>query len=109
MRHLVGRTSYSIHVRVFYLAHIDTNRQTDRQTHTHSYIHTDRHTDRQSHRHTHTHTHTHLFFLFFPDYYEEMLSLLDLFTADTISPAMWQIMGVLYEAFARDGFDYFSG
>lgn len=42
------------------------------------------------------------------DYYEEMLSLLDLFTADTISPAMWQIMGVLYEAFARDGFDYFS-
>lgn len=43
------------------------------------------------------------------DYYEEMLSLLDLFTVETISPAMWQMLGIIYEAFTRDGYDYFSG
>lgn len=35
--------------------------------------------------------------------------LMDLFTSETISNQMWQAMGVLYEAFARDGFDYFTG
>ena len=44
-----------------------------------------------------------------PDYYAEMLSLLDLFTVETISPAMWQMLGIIYEAFTRDGYDYFSG
>ncbi len=43
------------------------------------------------------------------DYYEEMLMLMDLFTSETISQQMWQAMGIIYEAFARDGFDYFTG
>lgn len=48
-------------------------------------------------------------FFYFSDYYEEMLTLLDLFTVETVSPVMWQIFGLIYEAFQRDGFDYFSG
>lgn len=43
------------------------------------------------------------------DYYEEMLALLDLFTCEAISPLMWQMFGVIFDAFNRDGFDYFSG
>ena len=43
------------------------------------------------------------------DYYEEMLTLLDLFTCESISPVMWQVLGLIYDAFTRDGFDYFSG
>ncbi|XP_019855725.1 PREDICTED: importin-7-like [Amphimedon queenslandica] len=42
------------------------------------------------------------------DYYEEMLTLLDLFTCESVSPIMWQVLGLIYEAFTRDGFDYFS-
>jgi hypothetical protein len=42
------------------------------------------------------------------DFYEEMLSLLDLFTTVTISPHMWQLLPIIYDTFTRDGFDYFS-
>jgi hypothetical protein len=42
------------------------------------------------------------------DYYEEMLTILDLFTCESVSPMMWQMFGIIYEAFERDGFDYFS-
>jgi importin-8 len=45
----------------------------------------------------------------FSDYYEEMLTILDLFTCESVSPMMWQMFGIIYEAFERDGFDYFSG
>ena len=38
-----------------------------------------------------------------------MLALLDLFTCESISPIMWQMFGVVFEAFNRDGLDYFSG
>ncbi len=43
------------------------------------------------------------------DFYEEMLSLLDLFTTISISPQMWQMLFVMYDAFTRDGYDYFTG
>ena len=47
--------------------------------------------------------------LYFPDFYEEMLALLDLFTTISVSPHMWQLLPIIYETFSRDGFDYFSG
>lgn len=43
------------------------------------------------------------------DFYEEMLALLDLFTSISISPAMWQMLFVVYDTFTRDGFDFFTG
>ena len=44
-----------------------------------------------------------------PDFYEEMLALLDLFTTTSISQQMWQLLFIIYEAFSRDGADYFTG
>lgn len=38
-----------------------------------------------------------------------MFALLDLFTTSSISDDMWQMLGVVYETFTRDGFDYFVG
>ena len=43
------------------------------------------------------------------DFYDEVLALLDLFTSVAISSQMWPMLGILYEMFTRDGFDYFSG
>ena len=43
------------------------------------------------------------------DFYEEMLALLDMFTTVSVSPQMWQMMGIIYDSFSRDGFDYFTG
>jgi hypothetical protein len=42
------------------------------------------------------------------DFYEEMLSLMDLFTTSSVSPQMWQLLPIIYDTFSRDGFDFFS-
>jgi hypothetical protein len=42
------------------------------------------------------------------DFYEEMLSLMDLFTSLSVSPQMWQLLPILFDVFTRDGFDFFS-
>ncbi|CAI8028552.1 Importin-7 [Geodia barretti] len=42
------------------------------------------------------------------DFYEEMLSLMDLFTTSSVSPQMWQLLPIIYDTFCRDGFDFFS-
>lgn len=43
------------------------------------------------------------------EFYEEILSLAFGLTCQTISPQMWQLLGVLYEVFQHDCFDYFTG
>lgn len=48
-------------------------------------------------------------FLFSVEFYEEILSLAFGLTCQTISPQMWQLLGVLYEVFQHDCFDYFTG
>lgn len=45
----------------------------------------------------------------FAEFYEEILSLAFGLTCQTISPQMWQLLGVLYEVFQHDCFDYFTG
>eukprot|EP00731_Ephydatia_muelleri_P006494 Em0003g742a len=42
------------------------------------------------------------------DFYEEMFALLDLFTTLSVSPRMWLMLQVIYEAFGRDAFDCFT-
>uniref|UniRef100_A0A1A8C946 Importin 8 n=1 Tax=Nothobranchius kadleci TaxID=1051664 RepID=A0A1A8C946_NOTKA len=42
------------------------------------------------------------------EFYEEILSLAFGLTCQTISPQMWQLLGVLYEVFQQDCFDYFT-
>uniref|UniRef100_A0A7N6B004 Importin N-terminal domain-containing protein n=1 Tax=Anabas testudineus TaxID=64144 RepID=A0A7N6B004_ANATE len=42
------------------------------------------------------------------EFYEEILSLAFGLTCQTISPSMWQLLGVLYEVFQHDCFDYFT-
>ncbi|XP_046878572.1 importin-8 isoform X3 [Hypomesus transpacificus] len=42
------------------------------------------------------------------EFYEEILSLAFGLTCQTISPQMWQLLGVLYEVFQHDSFDYFT-
>uniref|UniRef100_A0A3Q3WKQ5 Importin N-terminal domain-containing protein n=1 Tax=Mola mola TaxID=94237 RepID=A0A3Q3WKQ5_MOLML len=42
------------------------------------------------------------------EFYEEILSLAFGLTCQTISPQMWQLLGVLYEIFQHDCFDYFT-
>lgn len=42
------------------------------------------------------------------EFYEEILSLAFGLTCQTISPQMWQLLGVLYEVFQHDCFDYFA-
>lgn len=48
-------------------------------------------------------------FLSSVEFYEEILSLAFGLTCQTISPQMWQLLGVLYEVFQHDCFDYFTG
>lgn len=48
-------------------------------------------------------------FLSSAEFYEEILSLAFGLTCQTISPQMWQLLGVLYEVFQHDCFDYFTG
>lgn len=43
------------------------------------------------------------------EFYEEILSLAFGLTCQTVSPQMWQLLGVLYEVFQHDCFDYFTG
>ncbi|KAG7455918.1 hypothetical protein MATL_G00246220 [Megalops atlanticus] len=42
------------------------------------------------------------------EFYEEILSLAFGLTCQTISPQMWQLLGVLYDVFQHDCFDYFT-
>ncbi|XP_023808030.1 importin-8 isoform X2 [Oryzias latipes] len=42
------------------------------------------------------------------EFYEEILSLAFGLTCQAISPQMWQLLGVLYEVFQHDCFDYFT-
>ncbi|XP_016521398.1 importin-8 isoform X5 [Poecilia formosa] len=42
------------------------------------------------------------------EFYEEILSLAFGLTCQTISPQMWQLLGILYEVFQHDCFDYFT-
>ncbi|XP_030575917.1 importin-8 isoform X4 [Archocentrus centrarchus] len=42
------------------------------------------------------------------EFYEEILSLAFGLTCQTISSQMWQLLGVLYEVFQHDCFDYFT-
>ncbi|CAF3526399.1 unnamed protein product [Rotaria sp. Silwood1] len=42
------------------------------------------------------------------DFYEEILTLIDTLTINTISPLMWQVFYLLKEAFYRDAADYFA-
>uniref|UniRef100_A0A3Q3BGS6 Importin 8 n=1 Tax=Kryptolebias marmoratus TaxID=37003 RepID=A0A3Q3BGS6_KRYMA len=42
------------------------------------------------------------------EFYEEILSLAFGLTSQVISPQMWQLLGVLYEVFQHDCFDYFT-
>uniref|UniRef100_A0A8C6TCP0 Importin 8 n=1 Tax=Neogobius melanostomus TaxID=47308 RepID=A0A8C6TCP0_9GOBI len=43
------------------------------------------------------------------EFYEEILSLAFGLTCQSVSPQMWQLLGVLYEVFQHDCFDYFTG
>lgn len=42
------------------------------------------------------------------EFYEEILSLAFGLTCQSISPQMWQLLGVLYDVFQHDCFDYFT-
>ncbi|KAG3292210.1 importin 8 [Ictidomys tridecemlineatus] len=42
------------------------------------------------------------------EFYEEILSLAYSLTCHTISPQMWQLLGILYEVFQQDCFEYFT-
>lgn len=46
--------------------------------------------------------------LSFAEFYEEILSLAFSLTCQMISPQMWQLLGVLYEVFQQDCFEYFA-
>ncbi|KTF77118.1 hypothetical protein cypCar_00044866 [Cyprinus carpio] len=48
------------------------------------------------------------FSLSFSEFYEEILSLAFGLTCYSISPQMWQLLGVLYDVFQHDCFDYFT-
>lgn len=43
------------------------------------------------------------------EFYEEILSLAYNLTCHAISPQMWQLLGILYEVFQQDCFEYFTG
>jgi hypothetical protein len=45
----------------------------------------------------------------FKDFYEEILTLVDTLTINTVSPLMWQVFYLIKEAFFRDAADYFAG
>ncbi|XP_026643708.1 importin-8 isoform X3 [Microtus ochrogaster] len=42
------------------------------------------------------------------EFYEEILSLAYSLTCHAISPQMWQLLGILYEVFQQDSFEYFT-
>nr|DBA30347.1 TPA: hypothetical protein GDO54_006343 [Pyxicephalus adspersus] len=42
------------------------------------------------------------------EFYEEILSLAYSLTNHTISPQMWQLLGILFEVFQRDCYEYFT-
>ncbi|XP_038174774.1 importin-8 isoform X2 [Arvicola amphibius] len=42
------------------------------------------------------------------EFYEEILSLAYSLTCRAISPQMWQLLGILYEVFQQDSFEYFT-
>ncbi|XP_038617065.1 importin-8 isoform X1 [Tachyglossus aculeatus] len=42
------------------------------------------------------------------EFYEEILSLAYSLTCQMISPQMWQLLGILYEVFQQDCFEYFA-
>ncbi|KAG8543354.1 hypothetical protein GDO81_024860, partial [Engystomops pustulosus] len=42
------------------------------------------------------------------EFYEEILSLGYSLTNQSISPQMWQLLGILYEVFQRDCYEYFT-
>ncbi|XP_040828162.1 importin-8 isoform X1 [Ochotona curzoniae] len=42
------------------------------------------------------------------EFYEEILSLAYSLTCHTISPQMWQLLGILYEIFHQSSFEYFT-
>ncbi|CAF1083384.1 unnamed protein product [Adineta steineri] len=42
------------------------------------------------------------------DFYEEILTLVDTLTINTVSPLMWQVFYLIKEAFFRDAADYFA-
>uniref|UniRef100_A0A452RAV8 Importin 8 n=1 Tax=Ursus americanus TaxID=9643 RepID=A0A452RAV8_URSAM len=44
----------------------------------------------------------------FKEFYEEILSLAYSLTCHGISPQMWQLLGILYEVFQQDCFEYFT-
>ncbi len=43
------------------------------------------------------------------DFYEEIFTLIDTLTINTISPLMWQVFYLIKETFYRDAADYFAG
>ncbi|XP_075439511.1 importin-8-like isoform X2 [Ascaphus truei] len=43
------------------------------------------------------------------EFYEEILSLAYSLTNQTISSQMWQLLGILFEVFQRDCYEYFTG
>lgn len=43
------------------------------------------------------------------EFYEEILSLAYSLTCHAVSPQMWQLLGILYEVFQQDSFEYFTG
>ncbi len=50
------------------------------------------------------------FFIFYGiDFYEEIFTLIDTLTINTISPLMWQVFYQIKDAFYRDAADYFAG
>lgn len=46
---------------------------------------------------------------FLVDFYEEIFTLIDTLTINTVSPLMWQVFYLIKEAFYRDAADYFAG
>ncbi|XP_052575891.1 LOW QUALITY PROTEIN: importin-8 [Peromyscus californicus insignis] len=42
------------------------------------------------------------------EFYEEILSLAYSLTCHAISPQMWQLLGILYQVFQQDSFEYFT-
>ncbi|CAO2607249.1 Ipo8 [Lemmus lemmus] len=44
----------------------------------------------------------------FQEFYEEILSLAYSLTCHAVSPQMWQLLGILYEVFQQDSFEYFT-
>jgi hypothetical protein len=50
-----------------------------------------------------------IFSLHFLDFYEDVLAIMVTATLYQISPLMWNLFYLMYEAFERDGYDFFTG